>query len=147
MLAPGASIRDEQKSRKVVHFHPRVIMLYASTQVPSFQCCLFHFNVAYFRFPQILDFRRKIHENCFSGFGPRSQWVRTFSFDHMRPHSPKNPRTHFWHSGSPSFPCNSMLKTTNCILMHQSSQSNPCLKFLFTVCTLFSPLPPLAIQC
>ena len=37
MLAPGASIRDEQKSRKVVHFHPKVIMLYASTQV--------HFNV------------------------------------------------------------------------------------------------------
>ena len=47
--------------------------------------------------------------------------VRTFSGDHSRPHPPKNPRTHFRHSGSRSPPCNSMLKTKNCVFMHQSS--------------------------
>jgi len=32
------------------------------------QCCLLRFNVENFQFHQIPDFRRKIHENCFSGY-------------------------------------------------------------------------------
>ena len=50
----------------------------------------------------------------------RSQWVRTFSGDHSRPHPPKNPRTHFRHFDVHSTCCNSMLKTKNCVLMYQS---------------------------